>query len=125
MWLRGLRTWHSIQKDAGSIPDLIHLFSGLRIPHCHKLWHRSQMQLGSAVAVAVAHYPPAMLTPIPQNCVQLGVLLWLSGLGIQHCHCSGLLAVVWVPFPAWELSYAMGTAKNRKKMCSPELHKTS
>ena len=28
--------------------------SGLRIQHCRKLWHRSQMWLGSAVAAAVA-----------------------------------------------------------------------
>ena len=27
--------------------------SGLRIWHCCKLWHRSQMQLGSGVALAV------------------------------------------------------------------------
>ena len=29
------------------------LLSGLRIRHCHELWYRSQMQLGSDVAVAV------------------------------------------------------------------------
>ena len=28
--------------------------SGLRILHCHELWCRSQVQLGSGVAVAVA-----------------------------------------------------------------------
>ena len=27
--------------------------SGLRIQHCHKLQHRSQMRLGSGIAVAV------------------------------------------------------------------------
>ena len=31
---------------SGSIPGL----SGLRIRHCHELWGRSQMQLGSCVA---------------------------------------------------------------------------
>ena len=30
------------------------LLSGLRIQHCHELWCRSQMRLGSQVAVAVA-----------------------------------------------------------------------
>ena len=30
------------------------LFSGLWILHCCELWYRSQMQLGSHVAVAVA-----------------------------------------------------------------------
>ena len=29
------------------------LFSGLRIWHCHELWWRSQMQLGSHIAVAL------------------------------------------------------------------------
>ena len=31
------------------------LFSGLRIQRCHKLWCRSQMWLGSYIAVAVAY----------------------------------------------------------------------
>ena len=30
------------------------LLSGLRIQHCHKVWHRLQMPLGSCKAVAVA-----------------------------------------------------------------------
>ena len=30
------------------------LLSGLRVQHCHELWCRLQMQLGSCVAVAVA-----------------------------------------------------------------------
>ena len=30
------------------------LLSGLRIQHCLRLWHRSQMQLRSSVLVAVA-----------------------------------------------------------------------
>ena len=30
------------------------LISGLRIRHCHELWCRSKMQLGSSLAVAVA-----------------------------------------------------------------------
>ena len=41
----------SIHEDAGS--SLASL-SGLRIRHCHKLQHGSQMWLGSLVAVAVA-----------------------------------------------------------------------
>ena len=40
-----------ISEDAGSIPASL---SGLRIWHCHELWCRSQTQLGSGVAVAVA-----------------------------------------------------------------------
>ena len=34
------------------VPSLA-LLSGLRILHCHELWCRSQMQLGSGIAVAV------------------------------------------------------------------------
>ena len=33
--------------------------SGLRIWHCPELWCRLQMQLGSCVAVALAHRPAA------------------------------------------------------------------
>ena len=40
----------SIHEDAGSISAPP---SALRIWHCHELWYRSQMQLGSGVAVAV------------------------------------------------------------------------
>ena len=45
-WLTNLT---SINEDVGSIPGL----SGLRIQHCHEPWCRSQMQLGSHIAVAV------------------------------------------------------------------------
>ena len=31
------------------------LLSGLRTRHCHKLWYRLQVQLGSRVAVAVVY----------------------------------------------------------------------
>ena len=41
----------SVHKDAGSTPDLL---SGLEIRHCHELWYRLQMQLGSCIVVAVA-----------------------------------------------------------------------
>ena len=40
----------SIHKDTGSIPDLARW---LRIWHCLELWYRSQMQVGSGMAVAV------------------------------------------------------------------------
>ena len=32
---------------------ILAFLSGLRIWRCHELWHRSQMQLGSCIAVAV------------------------------------------------------------------------
>ena len=41
----------SIHEDASSIPGLV---SGLRIRCCCELWCRSQIQLGSRLAVAVA-----------------------------------------------------------------------
>ena len=50
LWLSELRTQHSVGEDVGSIPGLCRL----RTLRCHKLWHRSQMQLRSGVAVAVA-----------------------------------------------------------------------
>ena len=40
----------SINEDAGSIPGFL---DGSGICHCHKLWCRPQMQLGSHIAVAV------------------------------------------------------------------------
>jgi len=40
-----------IHEDVGSIPGFA---SGLRIRCCCELWCRSQMQLGSGVAVATA-----------------------------------------------------------------------
>ena len=39
------------------VPSLAPL-SGLRIWHCYELWRRSQMQLGSHVAVAVVYIFP-------------------------------------------------------------------
>ena len=46
------QTWTSIHdEDAGSIPVLLGV---LRIQHCCELWCRSQTQLGSGLAVAVA-----------------------------------------------------------------------
>ena len=38
----------SIQEDAGLTPGI----SGLRVQQCHELWCRSQMSLGSHVALA-------------------------------------------------------------------------
>ena len=46
----------SIYEDAGSI---LALLSGLRIWHCHKLWHRSQVQL---------HWTPSLGTSICHSC---------------------------------------------------------
>ena len=40
----------SMRMQIQSLP----LLSGLRIRHCHELWFRSQTQLRSHVAVAVA-----------------------------------------------------------------------
>ena len=40
----------SIHEDAGLISDLA---QWLRIWHCHELWCRSKMRLGSGVAVAL------------------------------------------------------------------------
>ena len=51
MWLSRLRTWLVAMRM--QVPSLASL-SGLRIWHCHELWCRSQMRLGSGVAVAVA-----------------------------------------------------------------------
>jgi len=47
LWLSGLRTTRIRFQSLASL-------SGLRIRHCPKLWHRSQMPLGSSIAVAVA-----------------------------------------------------------------------
>ena len=47
LWLSGLRTQLiSMKMWVGSLA----LLSGLRIQHCHKLWHMLQMQLRSIVA---------------------------------------------------------------------------
>ena len=63
--------WRSIQKLDCKVPIMAHqlksrlvtmrmwvqslaLLSGLSIPHCHKLQRRSQMWLGSGIAVAMA-----------------------------------------------------------------------
>ena len=43
-----------------------------------------------------------------------GVLLWCSGLRIQHCHCSGSAAMAWVWFLAQKLPHAAGIAKKQK-----------
>ena len=50
LWLSRLRTWHNVHENVGSIPGLL---SALRIQHCHKLQHGSQMWLGSSTAVCV------------------------------------------------------------------------
>ena len=56
LWLRGLRTPHSVCEDMGSIWS-----RWLRIWHCHKLWCGSQMWLGSGIAVAVVWTAAAAL----------------------------------------------------------------
>ena len=48
-------------------------FSGLSIWHCHELWCRLQMRLGSCVAVAVV----------------LGQQHWTPSLGASMCHRYG------------------------------------
>ena len=48
LWLSGLQTWLvSMRIQVQSLASL-----RLRICHCHELWHRLQMGLGSCVAVA-------------------------------------------------------------------------
>ena len=46
-WIKYLTSTH---EDASLILGL----SGLRFWHCHRLWRRLEMHLGSSVAVAVA-----------------------------------------------------------------------
>ena len=43
------------------------LLRGLRIRRCPELWCRSQIQLGSCVAVAVARQPQLQFNPQPRN----------------------------------------------------------
>ena len=43
----------SVHDDASSIPGSLASLSGLRIRRCLELWRRSQMQLGSSIAVGV------------------------------------------------------------------------
>ena len=51
LWLSGLRTQlESMRLWVRSLA----LLTGLRIRHCRELWFRSQMGLGSGIAVAVA-----------------------------------------------------------------------
>ena len=55
-----LREYFTLWSQTRTVMVLIQIsrrvasLSGLRIRHCHELWYRSQMRLGSAVAVAVA-----------------------------------------------------------------------
>ena len=48
MWLSGWRTQHSVCEDVGSIPGFARR---LRLWHCHKPQHGSQMQLSSCVLI--------------------------------------------------------------------------
>ena len=72
LWLRALRTQLvSMRMQVLLLASL----SGLRIRRCHELWCRSQMQLGSGVAVAVAwaggyssDWTPSLETSICHEC---------------------------------------------------------
>ena len=55
----------SIHADTGSIPGLA--LSGLRIQHCRELWCRSQVRLGSHVAVAGGYSSNS--TPGPETSI--------------------------------------------------------
>lgn len=48
LWVKNLTSTH---EDAGL--KSLALLNGLRIQHCHKAWHRSQLQLRYSVAEAV------------------------------------------------------------------------
>ena len=61
----------SVHEDLGSITGLDR---GLKIWHCHKLWPRSQMWLGSHIAVAVAAVAPTG-PPSPELPYAVGVAL--------------------------------------------------
>ena len=63
----------SIHEDVGSIPGLV---PWIRTLCCHELWCRSQMQLGSHVAVAVAQ---------ASSCSSS----WRPNLGTSICHGCG------------------------------------
>ena len=51
-----------------------------------------------------------------------GILLWFSGIRIQHRHCVALVtAVVWVQFLAQESLHVVGKAK-KKKQAEKHIH---
>ena len=51
LWCSGLRTQHSVCEDASLI---LASLTGIRMWCCREPWSRSQMRLGSGIAVAVA-----------------------------------------------------------------------
>ena len=60
-----------VVSERTQVRSLVSL-SRLRIRHCCELWCRSQTQLGSGVAVAVAGSCGSGLTPSLETCVLLG-----------------------------------------------------
>ena len=70
MWLSGI--WLvSMRMQIQSLASL----SGLRVQHYHELWYRSQMRLGSGIAVAVvqgssysSNLTPSLQTSICSRC---------------------------------------------------------
>ena len=58
LWLRGLRSQHSVGEDPSSIAGLTQ-WDGLRIQCCCDLQHSLQMQLGPGVAMAVTQVSAA------------------------------------------------------------------
>lgn len=104
--------------------------SGLKMQHCQELWCRSQMRLGSHIAVAMAvassyssDLIPSLGTSIGHRCSPkktkkkkkkkrwvLGVPWWHGGLRIWCCHFGGMASI-----PSQELAQATSVAKKKKK----------
>ena len=76
----------------------------------------------SAVTIVVWRLNELKVYSVPFKCLvpsldKVGVPWWRSGLGIQLCHCSGLVAAgAWVRSLAPELPHATGVAKKKKSL---------